>query len=83
MAVQSTTQPQLMTAAEAYHEARARGMKLNLDTVRRIARQADLTLKLGRGVFIHRQGWLQLLDNGHPDPMTDREKSRTSAPNRV
>jgi hypothetical protein len=72
-----------MTATEACQEARAYGMTANRDTVRRIARQSGLAIKLGRQIFINRAGWLQLLETGHPDPMAEREKTRTSAPSKA
>jgi hypothetical protein len=79
MAVQNTQQKKLMTATEACHAARAQGLKVNPDTVRRLARQLGLAFKFGDRIFIDRAGWLQLLETGHPDPMAVRERSRSGA----
>ena len=56
-----------MTTAEAYAAAQERGLRINLDTVRRIARENGLTVRLGHKVFIKTDRWLKLIDEGQSD----------------
>jgi hypothetical protein len=71
----------LMTPKEAFEVAQARGIRINLETVRRVAKLNGLTIRLGGRHFIQRQGWMQLLETGQPDtmPVSRARHSQASA----
>jgi hypothetical protein len=59
----------MMTSREAHWAAHAHGIKLNLETVRRLARLNGLAIRMGHKLFIRRQGWLEFLETGQPDTL--------------
>jgi hypothetical protein len=56
-----------LTTAEAFAAAQERGLSVTINTVRNIAREHGLTVRMGRRVFIKAEPWLQLIDKGEPD----------------
>jgi hypothetical protein len=68
-----------ITPRKAMETARAQGLNCNMDTVRRLARHAQIAKRLGGRLFINEQKWLDLLETGHPDCTPPSERTPGTA----